>query len=138
MYLNCNLSANVYTHFYLNALSYCLFQFKTEPVAEWYERWRCNHSEAVWVGSKPSACKELLVLGKKLARTGASGIREVRKIPHRLAPGKFATFLACVSRRHEVKTERFNKVLGWRRSGSSMSWVPMRPGADRYRPMLSP
>jgi hypothetical protein len=44
----------------------------TEPVAEWYERWRCDHSEAVWAGSKPGACNELL--GKKLTRTGASGL----------------------------------------------------------------
>jgi len=54
-----------------------------------YEREHCDHSEAVSAGSKPGAfnCKELLVLGEKLARIGASEIREVWKIPHRLAPG---------------------------------------------------
>ena len=36
----------------------------TEPVAEWYERLRFDHSEAVWAGSNP-ATAELLVLGKK-------------------------------------------------------------------------
>ena len=42
-------------------------KYLTEPVAECYERLRCDHSEAVWVGSNPGACdcKELLVLGKK-------------------------------------------------------------------------
>jgi hypothetical protein len=79
----------IYAHLHFRAI--------TELVAEWYERWRCDHSEAVRVGSKPGTCKELLALGKKLAWAGASGIREMWRIPHRLAPGKFATFLACVS-----------------------------------------
>jgi hypothetical protein len=59
-------------------------------VAEWYERWRCDHSEAVRAGSKPGPCKELLVPGKELAWAGASGIREMRRIPHRLATSWFA------------------------------------------------
>jgi hypothetical protein len=61
--------------------------YDTEPVAEWLERLRCDHSEAVWAGSKPGACdcKESLVPGKKLALTGASGIREMQSDLHRLA-----------------------------------------------------
>jgi hypothetical protein len=70
-------------------------------VAEWLERLRCDQSEAeaVGVGSKPGDCdcKESLVLGKKLALTGASGIREMQSDLHRLAPGRSATFPACVS-----------------------------------------
>jgi hypothetical protein len=46
--------------------------------------------EAVRAGSKLGACKELLVLGKKLAWAGASGIREMWRIPHRLATSWFA------------------------------------------------
>jgi hypothetical protein len=76
---------------------------QTEPVAEWYERWRCDHSEAVRAGSKPGACKELLVLGKKLAWAGASGIREMRRefrIDSLLVG--LPIFPSSVSRRHEV------------------------------------
>jgi hypothetical protein len=58
-------------------------------VAEWFERLRCDHSEAVWAGS---ACdfKESSVLGIKLAGTGDSGIQEVRSDLHRLDTRRFA------------------------------------------------
>jgi hypothetical protein len=73
--------------------------FFAESVAEWLERLRCDHSEAVWAGSKPGACdcKESSVLGKKHALTGASGFREMQSDLHRLAPGRSATFPAYVS-----------------------------------------
>jgi hypothetical protein len=56
-------------------------------VAEWLERLRCDHSEAVRAGSEPGSCdcKKSLVPGKKLAQTGASGIREMQSDLCRLA-----------------------------------------------------